>query len=276
MRFGISTHLYSRERLRREHLVEIKSHGFAAIELFALRGHFDYQDAAAIAALKDWLGETGLALHSIHAPIFDALKPGEPRRMFSTAHRHEAERSLTIREIQLALGVAREIHTRYLVLHLGVPSDYADAHDNDMGAALKCLEAVDAAAAAIGVRVAAEVIPNTLSAATKLVDVLEEDVELPNVGICLDFGHAHMMGDLVDAIDTVSGHLVTTHVHDNNGRKDDHLVPYEGTIDWPSALMSIQKVGYDEMLMFELAGSDTPGRSLAATARARDRFEKIL
>ena len=55
---------------------------------------------------------------------------------------------------------------------------------------------------------------------------------LRDVGICLDFGHAHLDGDLVDAIETVSEHLIAVDVHDNHGRTDDHLVPFEGTIDW--------------------------------------------
>ena len=69
-------------------------------------------------------------------------------------------------------------------------------------------------------------IPNELSRAGSLVHFVEEDLEATDVGICLDFGHAHMDGDLLDAIETVSGHLITTHVHDNRGRADDHLVPF--------------------------------------------------
>lgn len=277
VRFGISTHLYHRERLRRDHLAEIAGHGFDAIELFALKGHFDYPDPHAIAALNGWLAETGLALHSIHAPIFDALTPGEPRRMFSNASRNEQTRARALEEIELALGVAREIPTAYLVVHLGVPApEPSDPNDNDAVAARKSLEAIDGLASPMGVRVAAEIIPNRLSGAATLVDVLDEEVELPRAGVCLDFGHAHLMGDLIDAIDSVSGHLITTHVHDNFGKKDDHLVPFEGTIDWPAALMSVQKIGYDEMLMFELGAGSTSGATLAGAARARRRFEEIL
>jgi sugar phosphate isomerase/epimerase len=47
----------------------------------------------------------------------------------------------------------------------------------------------------------------------------------------------------VDAIETASGALVTTHVHDNRGTADDHLVPFEGRIDWEQALFACQKVG---------------------------------
>ena len=53
--FGISTHLYVSERLDRDHLVEVAAHGFEAIELFALREHFDYRDRRAAVALAEWL-----------------------------------------------------------------------------------------------------------------------------------------------------------------------------------------------------------------------------
>ena len=37
------------------------------------------------------------------------------------------------------------------------------------------------------------------------------------------------MGDVADAIETAAEHLIATHVHDNRGRDDEHLVPYRGT-----------------------------------------------
>ena len=75
--------------------------------------------------------------------------------------------------------------------------------------------------------------------------LIENDLDGANVGICMDVGHAFIMGDLADAIEACSGHLITTHLHDNNGKSDDHLAPGEGSIDWPLALMSLQKIGYD-------------------------------
>jgi sugar phosphate isomerase/epimerase len=122
------------------------------------------------------------------------------------------------------------------------------------------------------------VIPNRLSAAKALVRLVEEDLELPppGVGICLDTGHAYLMGDLPDAIETVGGALVTTHVHDNRGKGDDHLVPFDGTIDWPTALMSFQKVGYDGVIMFELENAGTPREVLGKAVVVRQRFEAIV
>ena len=85
------------------------------------------------------------------------------------------------------------------------------------------------------------------------------------------------MGDLAEAIETLSGHLFTTHVHDNGGKRDDHLVPYAGSIDWDLAMMETQKIGYDGVLMFEVgsAGGD-PVDVLKRCAKARERLEKTF
>ena len=113
-------------------------------------------------------------------------------------------------------------------------------------------------------------IPNELSRAGSLVHFVEDGCSTrADVGICLDFGHAHLDGDLVDAIETVSEHLMTTHVHDNRGRSDDHLLPFEGTIDWPAALTAVQKVGYDGALMLEVAAhGPAEGHAGARAGRA--------
>jgi len=80
----------------------------------------------------------------------------------------------------------------------------------------------------------------------------------------------------VDAIETVSGHLVTTHVHDNHGRTDDHLLPFEGGIDWAAALIATQKIGYDGALMFELAAGESAQTVLGRTRHVRTRFEELV
>ena len=89
-------------------------------------------------------------------------------------------------------------------------------------------------------------IPNELSRAGSLVHFVEDDARGDRRSASASTSATRTWtATCVDAIETVSEHLVTTHVHDNRGRTDDHLVPFEGTIDWPAALTAIQKVGYD-------------------------------
>jgi sugar phosphate isomerase/epimerase len=276
-RFGISTHLYHDRRLERDHLVEIAAHGFECVELFATRTHFDYHDGAAARALAEWLEDTRLTLHSMHAPITASYNGSEWGEMFSIAFGDEERRSKATSETEAALAVAQTIPFRYLVMHLGVPEmAKAGASENNRDAARRSLETTHAIAERAGVRLAVEVIPNALSTPESLVAFLENDLEGLNAGICMDVGHAHMLGDLGDAIETCSGHILTTHLHDNRRRSDDHLAPGEGNIDWPATLMELQKVGYDGAWMFEVANTSTPKAVLEKVEKARRKFESLL
>src|SRR5688572_30821166 len=121
-RFGISTHLFHESRLAREHLVHIAAHGFEAVEVFATRSHFDYRDEQAIAQLAEWLSDTRLELHSMHAPIVDAMQGGKWVGPYSNASGNEARRKAALSETEAALAVAQRIPYRYLVVHLGTPA----------------------------------------------------------------------------------------------------------------------------------------------------------
>ena len=276
MRFGISTHLYHRERLGREHLAQVASYGFETIELFATKTHFDYHNPASLTALAQWLKETGLTLHSIHLPITDSLAGDQWGTGYSTAFSDNGKRQLAVAEAGVALGIARVVPFGFAVLHLGTPKAHAAANDNNRAAAVRSVEEICRTAETLGVRLAVEVIPNDLSSAATLVTMLERDFDTTSVGLCMDFGHAHLMGDVPDAIETAAEHLITTHVHDNRRRDDDHLVPYQGSIDWASALVTMRKIGYDGTYLMELANTGSPAAVLEEARRARQRMERAL
>jgi sugar phosphate isomerase/epimerase len=277
MRFGISTHLYHDRQLDRAHLAEIAVRGFESIELFATRSHFDYRSPAAVHSLAEWLRETGLRLHSVHAPITasfgagDVWDPG-----FSNADADAARRQAAVEETRAALEVAQSIPFDILVVHLGTPDGRATPGDNARGAAIRSAEEICRLAEPVGVRVALEVIPNALSTPDALLAIIERDLESARLGVCLDFGHAFLGGDVPDAIETVAEHLIATHVHDNRGKADEHLVPFRGAIDWDAALMSMQKVGYDGTYILEVANTGSPAAVLDEASRARERFERAM
>jgi sugar phosphate isomerase/epimerase len=275
MRFGISTHLFHDQRLSRDHLAHIAAHGFESVEVFATRSHFDYHDPGAIKELGVWLTETGLALHGIHAPIVESMHGGDKwGPAISNAVSDTAKRQAAVREADAALNIARELGAGVFVVHLGTPT--VQGGENSRTAAFRSVEDICRLAEPMDIRVALEVMPNPLSDAAQLVAMLDRDLEFPKAGVCLDFGHAFLMGDVVDQIETVAEHLIATHVHDNGGKKDDHLVPFDGRINWDMALMTMQKVGYDGTYMMELANVSTPAEVLRKAQAARKRFEKLL
>jgi sugar phosphate isomerase/epimerase len=275
--FGISTHLYHAARLGRDHLLDIGAHGFECVELFATRTHFDYHNPVSVADLQQWLAEGGLVLHSVHAPIAEGLEGTRWGPPLTLASADPETRARALHEAERALQIARRIPFPVLVVHLGIPRMQNPApSDNSRDGARRSIEALQEQADALGVRIAVELIPNELSRAASLVHFVERVIEAPNVGICLDFGHAHLDGTVSDALETVSEHLIATHVHDNRGRTDDHLVPFEGTIDWPSALTGLQKVGYDGTMILEIAAHGSPRETLQKARKARERMERFL
>jgi sugar phosphate isomerase/epimerase len=213
----------------------------------------------------------------VHAPVVESLAGGRWGPALTLASADTDARMHALDEAERALQIARRIPFAVLVAHLGIPRFQQPAPgDNSRDGARRSIEALQRMAEPLGVLVAVEIIPNELSRAASLVHFVEEVVDTAGVGICLDFGHAHIDGDLVDAIETVSEHLITTHVHDNRGRTDDHLVPYEGSIDWPAALTALQKVGYEGTLMLEIAAHGSEKETLQKARLARQRMERLL
>jgi sugar phosphate isomerase/epimerase len=273
----LSTHLYHAERLEPRHLETIAAHGFDLVELFATRTHFDYHDASRVAAMRGWLSASGLEAGSMHAPIADGIRAGVWGRAYSNASTSAAGRQEAIDETRKAINAALEIGCHTLVLHLGLPrGQKIPAGDNDPGALHRSLEAIAEAIAGSPLRLALEVIPNDLSTPAALIDLLEGDLDLGNAGICLDFGHAHMLAGAPEAAEELSGHVITTHVHDNDGTEDIHLVPFAGTIDWTATLTAMGKVGYAGPLVFEVADHGDARGVLQRTVGARTRLRAIL
>ncbi len=264
--FAVSTYLYRERRLVRDALLEISAHGFTAIELYASRLHIDYTNAAVVADLQQWLTEARLDLISVHGPSIEA----------SLASADGQEREQALAEAERALYIGRRIPFHTFVVHLGRPRSDNVRGGTNRDAARRSIDALAKTADALQVRLALEVIPNDLCRSASLAQLLDRDVDAANVGVCLDLGHARLEGDVADAVEVVSGHLMAVDIHDNRGRTDDHLVPFEGAIDWPSALTALQKVGYDGALTFEAAPRGATKDVLARARDARKRIEALM
>jgi sugar phosphate isomerase/epimerase len=108
-----------------------------------------------------------------------------------------------------------------------------------------------------------------------LIDLIDDDLDGMDLRICMDVGHAFLLGDVADAIETASGYLATTHLHDNRRQHDEHLLPFDGTINWAEAMMAFEKIGYDGVLMFEAKNTSTGAAVLERAARARRTLESL-
>ena len=75
---------------------------------------------------------------------------------------------------------------------------------------------------------------------------------------CLDSGHTHVAAgggylSVPEFIEYFGDRIKMLHLHDNNGFTDQHLIPGQGTIEWPKVFDALDKIGYDGYYNFELA-----------------------
>ena len=76
------------------------------------------------------------------------------------------------------------------------------------------------------------------------------------LAVCLDTGHLNMCGfSQAEFIEQCGGLLKAVHIADNEGKSDQHLMPYgKGTIAWDDVITALAKSSYNGVLNFEVPG----------------------
>lgn len=90
-----------------------------------------------------------------------------------------------------------------------------------------------------------------ISGSSQLLAVIEA-AGTDRLGICLDTGHAHMRGlDVAEEVRAYGSHLIATHIADNHGSSDEHLLPFFGTICWEEVMKAFRSIDYKGWYTYE-------------------------
>lgn len=94
------------------------------------------------------------------------------------------------------------------------------------------------------------------------IDRMNEKYGSEVLGFCFDTGHANLVGiDFEDFITTIGSRLKVLHIHDNDGIRDMHQIPFtfsrshENTTatDWSGFIKGLGKIQFNKVLSFETA-----------------------
>jgi sugar phosphate isomerase/epimerase len=235
--FGVDAHA--------ESLRIIRDAGFDGCEF----SHYQHLDDAQLESVRAICAELGLTAWSAHSWV---QLPGSTAQVDSV-----------LPHLVSSVEGAGRLGVSVVVLHAGRPAE--DPTGVGRREALGCaLRGVVPTAVDKGITLAVENCSNREDLAF-LIDVVDS-LKLPNVGFNIDTGHAQIHGITAPAAIRMMGHrLVTTHLQDNFGERDDHLPPGKGTIDWPEVWKALCDVKYGGMLMVEISDCP-PGREPDARA----------
>ena len=87
-------------------------------------------------------------------------------------------------------------------------------------------------------------------------DYIFDNISSDNLKICYDSGHDHAFTQDTFDFDKYKGKIVCLHIHDNNGQKDQHLLPFDGNINWDNLLGKLKAAEYQGPITLEVVMGD--------------------
>lgn len=246
----------------------IARHGFQNTELWCNYAHLDPRLGEDVATVEQVLREEGVQPTSLHAP-FEFRGEKRPTDVWS-AWQEVMER---------LLETAEDLKVGFLVVHpvLVCGSSGPAGGDREIIACdEQSLKRVARLAGGRGIRIAVEnlggkSVPDFADPAdlVKLSQRLGED----NVGVCFDTGHCLVSGlDPLREMDHCLSHVVSFHIHENDGLEDLHWVPGRGRIHWPRFFDKLHTVNYDGPLIMEIWGGQNADRVMEEARGFADRY----
>jgi len=215
--------------------------GFSCVEV--MPWNFPYSDAAGTIVVRERLAVEGLRVNSVHLPFGSDLNilSSDPGLRL---HAVEAHRAVIRGSVALGAGI--------VVLHPG--REYRS--DRPLGEIVnlstELVRDLTEAAAALGLHVALEnLLPAHALSDPRLLREIVDAIDHPNLGFCLDAGHANLVGGVDGTMAAFAGRIKHVHIHDNHGTADEHLLPSLGSIAWDGFVDRLLATGYSGPLTLE-------------------------
>lgn len=210
-------------------------------ELYLASDTLDGLDSARAESAAALLSSAGISSVTFHAP-FEDLSPGA---------RDEEVRRLTVRRLKQVIRLAPLFRAKGIVMHGGYSEWLYDFRPNLwLEPARKTFSEVAEAAEEASVEIFLE---NVFDEVPDHLLHLREAVASRRISFCFDPGHAALFSRLPVQkwAESLASALGEMHLHDNRGRRDDHLPVGEGSINLRGVILAARDEGARPILTVE-------------------------
>ena len=208
-------------------------------------------------SLESLMGSYNMT-YSIHAPFNDV----------NIASLNESFRETSVIELIKVMNIAAELDIKTITIHPGMYSMVVSGlEERSIMAAKRSLRTLDRMAQECGVRLCVENMPGFKFFLGQTAEQLSELLDGTNLPVCLDVGHANTTGQLNEIIDVLGNRIMNVHIHDNDGKQDQHLTIGDGNIDFEDCLKRLS--GYGGRYIIEC-------KNLESGAESQNRLTRLL
>lgn len=229
-------------------------------ELYLNCQDLDNLDNLELDQIRTSLAETGLS-RTMHGPYME-LSPGGTDPEIT---------SVTKRRILKAVDVASFLGAGTMVVHAAFDRfKYGEMFDTWLENSTRFWDHVGREAHQKGVVLALE---NTLEDSPEPLCRLVENLDPSLFGHCFDIGHFNVFGrcNLLVWLESVRGRLLELHLHDNDGKCDQHLAIGEGTADFKALFDNLPNLREKLALTIEAHQESSARRSMVELEKLLER-----
>ena len=267
MKLGISTFLWEKQALL-PRIPIIKENDFKFVEIWGLPPHFNCNEENYVELAKNKLNKYEIKIFSLHTPFGEEL---------DLSILDEEKRKVAIKEVKKSAAVCHKLGGEVIIIHPGYKYEVLQERKLRWEKLSESLKEILEFCETKRIKIALEnMLPGIIGDNIEELLTLVNRFASPNLGICLDTGHAHLSDDLIKATKAVSQNLFTIHISDNLGEIDNHFPPYEGNINWEEFLAVAKEISYQGMFMFELRQIREPDEILQKVKRIWETWEQKL
>lgn len=218
-------------------MAAVGEEGFGSVSLAGGNvGHSGYDSAAGLERLAGLRSRTGVGITSIHAPFkHDMASPDA------------CARDSAVEDARMAARAAATLGAGVVIVHPHGWLEIAEA---------ETIRTISSSIQAVldgtpeGVRIAVENLPSPCSPA--VLRAVLNAFPRERIGFCYDSSHHNLRPREFDFLGEFGDRLISVHISDNRGQRDDHQVPGEGVIDWRSFTSRFGRLDYREPFLLEV------------------------
>jgi len=256
-------------------LQKLKEHGFDGIAFEFSKAFNTRPDKdQALNQIIENIQAAGLTCPQVHLPYYD---------IFASSETYDPEME---DHITYALRAMAKLGAKWGALHPMSASNFGYDRKKAMEDNIEHIKKYLETASKYNVGIAVENLPYFpdhpeapfFSSHTEDLRELVDRIDNPLVGVCWDFGHAHVNmtegQDELSSLKTVADKVTALHVHNNYTNVDWHLCLAFGDIKWEEVLPVLFDAGYDGYFTLESSygrrNKTIESAYLRFTARAAD------
>lgn len=159
-----------------------------------------------------------------------------------------------------SIRAAAILGSRYVVVHPVMPHEWEESpdHEKDVRENIEYMKMLVPYAKEYGVKIALENMPCPYVPCGPVEELVKciDEVNSPYLVACLDVGHATALGtDAGDAVRMLGNRLHCLHIHDNDGKRDLHWLPYYGVTNWQNFTSALKEIEYKGVITLETSVS---------------------